>query len=165
MRPEAAYVVSAADGMYVDATQAALELLRTDIQGLKARRVGDFSPPGGRETMNDLLAWTRRNPGLWRTGITEILRTDGWVVAVRFAAIRRPKGQLVMRLEADGAANGVVEPAVSDVLEAWRQKARELAELTPGTDEFVLAEAEVEWLNAEYQRLFAAKSEEHLHSS
>ena len=165
MRPEAAYVVSAADGVYVDATHAALELLGTDIDGLKTRRVGDFSPPGGREMMDELLEWTRWNPGLWRTGVTEILRTDGWVIRVGYAAIRRPRGQLVMRLEPDGGGNGVVEPAVSDVLDVWRRKARELAELTPGTDEFVLAEAEVEWLNAEYQRLFAAKTEEHLHTS
>ena len=163
MTPEGAFVVSAADGMYVDATPAALELFGTDLQGLRVRRVGDFSPPDCAEVIADILEWTRQNPGMWQRGLLEILRVDGERALVRYAAVRRPRGQLVMWLEPVRADHD--EAPVSDILMAWRRKVVELATLTPGSDGFVLAEAEVEWLSSEYQRLFAVKSEEYEHES
>lgn len=160
MSLDAAYLVADGNGAYIEGSQAALDLLGIDLDGLKARRVGDFSEAGARESVRELLSTWVSRPGTWLTGVTDLVRADGTSVRVRFAAIRRPNGELVTRFDPHSEEGEGSEPAIGDVLEAWRRQERKLAELPPGSEQYVLAEAESEWLRTEYQRLVAARTDD-----
>lgn len=157
-----AYVLADQLGTCLYATDAALELLGTDSTSIRSLRIGDLSPLHEPDPLRAPLEASETRVGTWVTGAMDLRRSDGSVRRARVAVLRRVSGELVARFEpnhADIDEDLQDHSAVRDVLEAWRRQEQALPDHPPGTAERLVAEAEIDWLSAEYQRLVIARGQ------
>jgi len=155
----AATVILSAGGAYLDADQAALDLLGVaSVEDLRATPPDRFAavPPDADEQE----AWRRAYFATAADGVlaeVAFRRLDGELVRVRtaisaerdgtyralFYPIERPTTNLTPRLY-----------RIADVLAEWRSAERLLVEVEPGSEEGVRLAAEIELLRDQYQQLF-----------
>lgn len=160
MNTDPAYVIADPSGLCVHATDAALELLGTDMSVLHRLRVDDLSRPGAADDLGELVKASEGRAGTWLMGTAELLRQDGSTVATRFSLLRRTSGDVVVRFEQPPCQTDAPPTAVRDILEAWRRQEQVAAGVQAGTPEHILAETEIDRLSAEYQRLAIARAAE-----
>lgn len=149
-----------AAGRAVDASPEALEILGVTLEELLALPPGAFSsaPPDPEASAAFREEWERRGrPDLFGEGT--IKRLDGTAIRVRFA----------ITATADDRFEAVLEPidrpverssAVfvgGDVIAAWREAERRLADLEPGSPEWLTVSDEIDRFRTTYQGLFARR--------
>lgn len=155
----AAVVILSAEGAYLDADQAALDLLGVGtVEELRATSPDRFAalPPDPDEQE----AWRRAYFATSAQGVlaeVAFRRLDGELVRVRtaivgetdgtyralFYPVERPTTNLVPRLY-----------RIADVLAEWRSAERLLVEVDPGSAEGSRLAAEIALLRDQYQQLF-----------
>ena len=147
------------DGRYLDADEAALELLGVPtVDELRATSPDRFAAvppdPDEREAWREAY-FSSRAEGVLAEGAYR--RLDGELVRVRTAIIE----------EADGRFRALFYPVerpttnltakvyrIADVLAEWRAAERRLVALEPGTAEAGQVTADIELLREQYQRMF-----------
>jgi hypothetical protein len=160
MSCDPAYVIADPSGICVYATDSALELIGADLSVLRRLRVDDLARPGTRDELGELVSASVARTGTWLSGTVELLRQDGAAVSAAFSLVRRASGDLVLRLEPSRCTTDPGAHALRDILEAWRRHEQTAAGYPAGTPEHILAEAEIDRLSAEYQRLAIARAAE-----
>ena len=158
----AATVILNAGGAYLDADQAALDLLGVaSVEDLRATPPERFSavPPDPDEQE----AWRRAYFATAAAGVlaeVAFRRLDGELVRVRtaiaaerdgtyralFYPVERPTTNLAPRLY-----------RIADVLAEWRSAERRLVEVEPDSEEGARLAADIELLRDQYQQLFHHK--------
>ena len=158
----AATVVLASDGRYLDADQHALELLGVaSVDELRATPPETFAavPPDPVEQE----AWRRayfasRAEGVLAEGAFR--RIDGELVRVRTAIMDEGNGRFralfyVVERPTTNVTSRIYR--IGDVLEEWRDAERRLAAVDPYSDEGAQLFEEVEVLREQYQQMFRRK--------
>jgi PAS domain-containing protein len=154
----AATVTIAADGRYIDADQAALDLLGvSSVDELRATPPDRFAavPPDPQEQE----AWERayfasRAEGILAEGAFR--RLDGELVRVRTVIVAQPDGTYrALFYPVERPTTNLVAKVyrIADVLAEWRGAERRLVEVDPETTEGQAIAAEVELLRGQYQVL------------
>jgi PAS domain S-box-containing protein len=155
-----ASLVLDADGRAVDASPEALDLLGVTLEELLELPPGAFAPeepdPEARRAFRD--EWERRGqPDLFGEGV--IRRLDGTTIRVRFAVTTRSDGTFEALLEP--ADTPVERPsrvfAGGEMIAAWRDAERRLADLEPGSPEWVSVTDEIDSFRSTYQGLFGSR--------
>lgn len=154
----AATVILDREGRYLDADEAALELLGVaSVEQFRSMSPADFAAvPAGPEEQE---AWRQayrasRAQGVLAEGA--VRRADGELVRVRTAILEEPDGRFralfypVERPTADLTARVY---RVVDVLSEWRAAERRLAEVDPASEEGVALAAELALVRSQYQAL------------
>lgn len=155
----AAVVILSAEGAYLDADRAALDLLGVEtVEELRASPPDRFAavPPDPEEQE----AWRRAYFATAAQGVLAegaFRRADGELVRVRtaisgepdgtyralFYPVERPTTNLVPRLY-----------RIADILAEWRSAERMLVDVDPDSDEGIRLAADIDLLRDQYQRLF-----------
>jgi hypothetical protein len=159
MYEEQSYVLADGAGVCRYATPPALALLGIEPATLSQLRVGDLSCPAiAPDAFRQQVQASAHCVGRWLTGEVELFRPDAYLVIVPFALLRRPTGEIIVRFDRPESSAPAPHVRVRDVLEAWRREEQAVSETPVGTPEHLLAEAEVDRLSAEYQRLAADRA-------
>ena len=156
---KSATVILDHDGRYLDADEAALELLGVgSIDELRATPPDRFAavPPDPEEQE----AWRKayfssRAEGVLAEGAYR--RLDGELVRVRTAILEEADGRfraLFYPVERPTTNLSAKVYRISDVLAEWRAAERRLVELESGTEEEARVRADIELLREQYQRMF-----------
>ena len=154
---EAAITIDAV-GRLVDANEAALVLLAVSLAELLA------SPPERFTIRPTIEVAQSASHGEWATGGSQprvgtagLRRGDGTTIRVAYAIEPAGSGYRARLWPADDAPptsrRGLT---VGDVLREWRSAERGLAELVPGTPEWLRKLSEIEALRGRYQEVFKA---------
>ena len=157
----AAAVILDRDGHYLDADEAALELLGVEsVDALRETSPDTFAalPPDPEEQE----AWRKAYFSSQAEGVLAegaFRRLDGELVRVRTAILD----------EGDGTFRALFYPVerpttnltakiyrIADVLAEWRAAERRLVELKPASEEGRRVQADIEGLRAQYQEMFGA---------
>jgi PAS domain-containing protein len=155
---QAATVMLDREGRYLDADEAALELLGVaSVEEFRSMSPAVFAavPPDPEEQE----AWRRayfasRAEGVLAEGA--LRRTDGELVRIRTAVLEEPDGRfraLFYPVERPTTNTAAKLYRIGDVLAEWRAAERQLAEVDPASEEGVALAAEVELLRQQYQEL------------
>ena len=147
------------DGRYVDADEAALELLGVPtVDELRAMPPDAFQPgppdPAASEAFQQSVV-----DGSLQALLAEgaIRRTDGELVRVRTAIIPEPDGGYrVLLYPVERPTTNLTQRIykIADVLAEWRNAERRLVQVDPDSDEGRLVASDVELLRQQYQQLF-----------
>ena len=146
-----------ADGRVEQATLEALDLLGVTLAELRSLPPGAFSPdPPDPESDEAFRAeWEAQGrPDI--AGQATIQRPNGSKARVRFAITPTAGDRFVAVLE-EMPGRLEAPPLVytgGEVLARWRAAERQLDALSPGTEEAVAVEAEIDHLRGLYQGLF-----------
>jgi PAS domain S-box-containing protein len=154
---EAVILLDAA-GRYVDANDAALQLLGVSLDELRTSPPDRFAArPMGDAEQSALRARWESGGAPPVVGTTGLRRPDGTVIRVAYAnhaVVKRARARL---WQVQGSPNAPTTLfTVGDVLREWRAAERELAELAPGTPEWARTVDEISMLRGQYQELFRA---------
>ena len=155
-----ARILVAADSTIIEATDAALELLGMTLDQLKAL------PPGALSLKEDKAAsagfeaaWHDSGRGTIVGASTARLLT-GEFIRVRYVIAPQTDGSFEVVMER--ADESVDEPprtyTVGAVLSAWRAAERQLAALEPDSEEWRVAQVDIDYFRAEYQRVARARA-------
>lgn len=147
------------DGRYLDADEAALELLGVaTVDELRATPPDRFAavPPDPEEQE----AWRKayfssRAEGVLAEGAYR--RADGELVRVRTAILEEEDGRfraLFYPLERPTTDLSAKVYRISDVLAEWRAAERRLVALEPGSEEEERVRSDIELLREQYQQMF-----------
>jgi PAS domain-containing protein len=145
-----------AAGRYVDANEAALELLGVTLAELRESPGDRFSM---RPTNADEQAAFREE---WESagsrplvGTAGLKRGDGATIRVLYAIEADESGYLARLWAVPGSPDAPPSVfSVGEVLRSWRAAERELAELTQGSPEWAQTLSEIELLRDRYRELF-----------
>ena len=154
----AATVMLDGEGRYLDADEAALELLGVaSVEEFCAMSPAVFAavPPDPEEQE----AWRKayfasRADGVLAEGA--LRRTDGELVRIRTAIIEEPDGRfraLFYSIERPTTNLSAKLYRIGDVLAEWRAAERQLSEVDPTSDEGVALAADVDLLRSQYRQL------------
>jgi len=141
-----------AEGRYLEANGAALDLFGVDLTELRRHRVGDFAPSGLGPIHHALFRWVAQTGHDFGGGTSTIARPDGTSVRVDCPSIE-PHGETFrIRLErTDGISVPPHSDAVASVLDAWREAEREIAAAGRTEPEYDLARQAASSLRDIYQ--------------
>jgi PAS domain-containing protein len=145
-----------AAGRYVDANEAALELLGVTLAELRDSPGDRFAM---RPTNADEQAAFREQ---WESagsrplvGTAGLKRGDGATIRVSYAIEADESGYLARLWAVPGSPDAPPSVfSVGEVLRSWRAAERELAELTQGSPEWAQTLSEIELLRDRYRELF-----------
>jgi PAS domain-containing protein len=143
-------------GRYIDADQAALELLGVSLADLLASPPDRFTiePTDDDEQASFREAWATSGSRPL-VGTAGLRRADGQTIRVSFAIEPAGAG---FRARLSPIQGEPVAPAtmytVGSVMREWRAAERKLAELVPGTSAWARTKGEIELLRDRYQELF-----------
>lgn len=147
-------------GLIEEASEAALGLLGTTLDDLKAAPRGAFAaqpaPPGEEADLRKQWEAAGR-PEL--AGETTIRRVDGREIRVRYLIVRRDDGRFEAILEPTGGPSetpGTVF-ALGTVLSQWRAAERRLAAIAPDSPDWAAVSAEINTLRTTYQDGYRAR--------
>ncbi|HEX5148514.1 MAG TPA: hypothetical protein VFW02_05495 [Candidatus Limnocylindrales bacterium] len=155
----AAAVILDREGRYLDADDAALELLGVaSVEEFRSMSPAAFAavPPDPEEQE----AWRKAYFSSRAEGVlaeSALRRTDGELVRIRTAIIEEPDGRfraLFYPIERPTTNLSAKIYRIGDVLAEWRAAERKLAEVDPESDEGIALAAEVALLRSQYQELF-----------
>ena len=157
---DSATIVLDETGLVEAASDAALELLGTTIDDLKAAPRGAFAarPTSADEDADLRTQWEAANrPDI--AGETTIKRGDGREVRVHYLIAPRDEGGFVAILQPSGGPNGAPGTifALGSVLAQWRAAERRLATISPDSPEWMAVSAEIASLRATYQSGYRAR--------
>jgi PAS domain-containing protein len=147
-----------AEGRYLDANPAALELLGVSLADLRTSAPDRFEirPSIGAE-QDALRAQWETEGSQPLVGTAGLQRADGTLIRVAYAVETSGPGFRARLWRVDGSPHAPTSVfTVGDVLREWRAAERELAELAPGTPEWARMLSEIELLRSRYQELFRA---------
>ena len=145
-------------GRYVDASAAALDLLGVSLAELRASAPDRFTmrPATDAEQAALRAAWAT-DGALPLVGTAGLRRADGTPIRVAYAIEPADPGFRARLWRVDGSPHAPTTLfTVGAVLREWRAAERELAELFPGTPEWVRTLSEIELLRGRYDELFRA---------
>lgn len=160
----AATVILDREGRYLDADEAALELLGVaSVEEFRSMSPAVFAavPPDPEEQE----AWRKayfasRAEGVLAEGA--LRRTNGELVRIRTAILEEPDGRfraLFYPVERPTTNLSAKLYRIGDVLAEWRAAERELAEVDPESHEGIALAAEVELLRSQYRELVRRAAE------
>lgn len=161
---QAATVILDRDGRYLDADEAALELLGVaSVEEFRSMSPAVFAavPPDPEEQE----AWRRAYFSSRAEGVlaeSAVRRTDGELVRIRTAILEEPDGRfraLFYPVERPTKNTSAKLYRIGDVLAEWRAAERELAEVDPASDDGIALAAEVALLRSQYQELVRRAAE------
>ena len=156
---KAATIIVDRDGHYLDADDAALELLGvpsvSELRATPPERFAAVPPdPAEREAWREAYFSSRAEGVLAEATLR---RLDGELIRIRTAVLE----------EADGRFRALFYPVerpttdltakvyrIADVLAEWRAAERRLVELEPDSEEAERVTADIELLREQYQRMF-----------
>ena len=147
-----------AAGRFVDANEAALELLGVSLVAL-------LTSPPERFTIRPTIEVDQSGShGEWTTGGAQprvgtagLRRGDGTTIRVAYAIEPAGSGFRARLWPAEDAPPTATSGRmVGDVLREWRSAERELAEMVPGTPEWLRTLSRIEALRGRYQEVFRA---------
>ena len=146
-----------ADGTTADASPAALELLGLTLEQLRALPPGALSPePRDPEAQEAFLEQWERQGSPDIGGEATMRRLDGSSIRVRFGLKPIEDGRFLALIEP--IAGPTEQPPVvytaGQVLAEWRAAERRMIEIPPDSDEWHVAQAEIETFRKRYQELF-----------
>jgi PAS domain-containing protein len=155
----AAVVILSAEGAYLDADQAALELLGVpSVEELRASSPDRFAAvPADPEEQE---AWRRAYFATAADGVlaeVAFRRLDGELVRVRTAIGGEPDGTFRALFYPVERPTTNLEPRlfrIADILAEWRSAERSLVDVDPASEEGARLTAEIEQLRAQYRELF-----------
>jgi PAS domain-containing protein len=158
----AAVVQLGPDGRYMDADEAALELLGVStVEELRATPPETFQvepeDPAATEAFQRAMV-DARFQGLIGEGAFR--RRDGELVRVRTAIIPEPEGGYrALMYPVERPTTNLVPRIykIADVLAEWRTAERRLVDVDPDSDQGRQLAADVELLRQQYQQLFHQK--------
>ena len=162
----AATVVLDVDGRYVDADEAALDLLGVEtVEELRATHPDRFAaiPPDPAEQE----AWRRAYFASAAEGVLAegtFRRIDGELVRVRTAIMAEADGRfraLFYPVERPTTNLGTRVYRIADVLQEWRAAERRLVEVESGTPEADRLLADIEALRDQYHTMFQRGRRDH----
>ncbi|HVM29751.1 MAG TPA: hypothetical protein VM305_03125 [Candidatus Limnocylindrales bacterium] len=142
-----------AGGDYLDADPVLLDLYGVTLDVVRAKRIGDFSPPQYAEL--ERLLWS-----LWTfsgnehaEGSGTVVRPDGATVEVSVALDRLSDGNVRVSITpVDEPVKAAPSLRIQTVLGHWRELERHLADLPPDDPARHDLEARIDALREEYQR-------------
>jgi PAS domain-containing protein len=145
-----------AAGRYVDANDAALELLGVTLAELRASPGDRFAirPANVAEQAAFRAEWESAGARpLVRTA--GLKRGDGATIRVSYAIEADESGFVARLWEVPGSPDAPTSVfSVGEVLRSWRAAERELAELQQGSPEWARTVSEIELLRDRYRELF-----------
>jgi hypothetical protein len=145
----------AADATIIEVTDAALELLGMTLDQLKALPPGALSLKEDRAGSAEFKAAWHDSGRATIVGASTARLLDGELIRVRYVITPQPDGSFEVILERTDES--VEEPprtyTVGAVLSAWRAAERQLAALEPESEEWRVAQADIDYFRAEYQRV------------
>ena len=155
----AAVIILGAEGAYLDADQAALDLLGvTSVEALRAMPPDQFAAippdPEEQEALRRAYFATAADGVLAEVAFRRI---DGELVRVRTAIVAEPDGTYRALFYPVERPTTNLTPRlyrIADVLAEWRGAERRLVEVEPGSEDGARLAAEIELLRAQYQQLF-----------
>jgi PAS domain-containing protein len=158
MGPEATEAVIRIDaaGRYVDANDAALELLGVTLAELRESPGDRFSirPTNVAEQAAFRAEWESAGSRPI-VGTAGLKRGDGATIRVSYAIEADDSGFVARLWEVPGSPDAPPSAfSVGEVLRGWRAAERELAELKPGSPEWARTLSEIELLRDRYRELF-----------
>jgi PAS domain-containing protein len=147
-------------GRYVDANDAALELLGVSLPELLASPPDRFTiePTDDAEQASLREEWA--SGGLRPiVGTAGLKRADGQTIRVSYAIEPAGAGFRARLSLIQGSPEAQASVyTVGSVMREWRAAERQLAELVPGSDDWARTKNEIEMLRARYQELFRTLS-------
>jgi PAS domain-containing protein len=151
-----AVVVLDRNGRYIDANQAALDLLGVSLGDLLGSPSSRFSiePTGEGDQAALTSEWsdTGHQPLLGTAGLR---RGDGTTIRVSYAIERSEDGFRARLSPVGGAADAPSTVySVGSVLREWRAAERSLSALDPGSSDWSRVADEIEMLRSRYQGFF-----------
>jgi PAS domain-containing protein len=152
---EAVIRIDAAGG-YVDANEAALELLGVTLAELRESPSDRFSirPANIAEQAAFRAEWESAGSRPL-VGTAGLRRGDGATIRVSYAIEADESGFVARLWEVQGSPDAPPSVfTVGDVLRSWRAAERELAELEQGSPEWARTLTEIELLRDRYRELF-----------
>jgi PAS domain-containing protein len=157
-QPNEAVITIDHAGRYLDATAAALELLRVSLAELRTSAPERFAVRPASDAEQAALR------DQWQTGGAQPLvgtaglrRGDGTTIRVSYAVEAAESGFRATIQPVEGSPEAPASLfTVGKVLREWRAAERVLAELAPGTPEWQRTSSEIEMLRGQYQQLFKA---------
>jgi PAS domain S-box-containing protein len=146
-----------ADGTTADASPAALELLGLTLEQLRALPPGALSPePRDEQAQEEFRAQWERQGSPDIGGEATMRRLDGTSIRVKFGLTPIEDGRFLAMIEP--VAGPTQQPAIvytaGQVLAEWRAAERRMIEIPPDSDEWRVAQAEIETFRVRYQELF-----------
>jgi len=147
-------------GRYVDANEAALELLGVSLPELLASPPDRFTiePTDEAEQASLREEWASSGSRPL-VGTAGLVRADGQTIRVSYAI--EPAGPgfraRLSLIQGSPEARASVY-TVGSVMREWRAAERQLSELLPGSDDWARTKTEIEMLRARYQELFRTLS-------
>jgi PAS domain-containing protein len=160
----AATVMLDREGRYLDADDAALDLLGVaSVEEFRAMSPELFAavPPDPAEQEAWRAAYfASRADGVLAEGA--IRRTDGELIRVRTAILEEPDGRfraLFYPVERPTTNLTARVFRISDVLAEWRAAERQLADVDPESQDGVALTAEIELLRSQYRQLVSQAAE------
>lgn len=145
-----------AAGRYVDANEAALELLGVTLAELRESPGDRFSirPANVAEQAAFRTQWESAGSRPL-VGTAGLKRGDGATIRVSYAIEADESGFVARLWEVPGSPEAPPSVfSVGEVLRSWRAAERELAELTQGSPEWARTLSEIELLRDRYRELF-----------
>ena len=143
-------------GHYVDANDAALELLGVTLSELRTSAPDRFAiRPTVQAEQTELRDQWETGGEQPLVGTAGIRRADGTTIRISYAieATEAGFGVRLQRVEGSPEAPPSLF-TVGRVLHEWRAAERVLAELAPGSPEWARIQGEVEMLRGQYHQLF-----------
>ncbi len=154
-----AIVEADADGRYLDANDAALELFGVGRDELRRHYVGDFAPEGLGPIHRALFVWAARTGHDFGGGTSTLVRPDGNEVRVDCPSIEPSGDTFLIRLEAqEGEPVPPHSEVVASILEAWREAERDIKDAGRDAPEFELARTAAASLRNIYQFVVREKT-------
>jgi len=147
-----------ANGRYIDANEAALELLGVSLPELRASAPDRFTMQRSSDAEQTALRseWAVRGAQPL-VGTAGLRRADGSTIRIAYAIEAEDSGFRARIWPIEGSAHAPSTfYTVGAVLREWRSAERELAELVPGTAEWADTLSEIEMLRGRYHELFRA---------
>jgi PAS domain-containing protein len=145
-----------AAGRYVDANEAALELLGVTLSELRESPGDRFAmrPANIAEQAAFRAEWESAGSGPL-VGTAGLNRGDGATIRVSYAIEADGSGFVARLWKAPGSPDSPPSVfSVGEVLRSWRAAERELAELHQGSPEWTRTLSEIELLRDRYRELF-----------